>query len=659
MTVAELQALCDGISGAVLAVDGSGGVIAANRSARERASDFEPNQAVERPARAPEPEAISIESVFDAKLAADVRKAIEVDRRGGSLADAKIDDRIAIVPVSGRSIALVMERPAADAESKAAARDASLDALAMLAHDLRGSLSNVCGAFSLLDEDLAEDRRHGPRVAAMRGALAHFSDLIGAALDVEALSAGRISVKEQDVDLATFAESVKAIWEPKFAEIGADFQVTIMPDAPSEVRADPMRLRQIAFNLLGNSAAHSKADKVRLMVNGFPDQTTGEAMFALGVEDNGVGFQEHVLDKLRGAGSVALYGDGRRRLGLSVIQDVCAAMGGRLRFFNLDDGGAHICAVAPVGNICGRPRLNIAAEQAMTPIAQVERSTGGLEGALDQGGVSGLKALLAEDNTTNQLVATQMLDKLGCAVDVAADGVEAVEMLQAGGYDFLLVDIEMPKMSGIDVLRRLRDGKAGPADLPAIALTAYAMAEHRRKVADAGADGMIAKPILGVKSFEADLVEILGRVRKARGAKHLQPAEARQPTGRPTAVHSLRQPDIDDEVFNSLISVIGEDASDEFLERVETDLADVRLRIRNGARDGDIDEIRAGAHILISVAGAIGARELQKVAQALHAAAAANDLESARAYVKDGDAEFMAVAAFIYRRRAGAPRKDV
>ncbi len=661
MVLAEIQALCDAMGGAVMAVDSTGQVIAANDRARERAPVLNGQLVHDGPAVEAHCEALSVAKVFDPGLEASVSKMLNA-MSSGDVRTSAIDARIVELPCEGARVALVMERPASARGDGLEARDAGLDVLAMLAHDLRGALSNVCGAFALLDEDLADDLTHGPRVAAMRGALTHFSDLIGAALDVEALSAGKISIKSKDIDLRDFAENTRSIWSSKFAEIGAQLHLEVSADAPAKIRIDPMRFRQIVFNLLANAEAHSCAKNVRISFASADDESHRDECFSVLVEDDGVGLPDHVLARMQDESARTLYGEGRRRLGLSVVQDVAKAVGGGVTCRNRDRGGARIVVSVPIGEARAASTAGLsydAAAAASSARHSAPSASEGLAKALAKGGVRGLKALLAEDNATNQLVATQMLDKLGCVADVASDGVEAVEMLSKGGYDFLLVDIEMPKMSGIDVLRRLRSGQAGPSELPAIALTAYAMAEHRRKVADAGSDGMIAKPILGVKSFESDLVEILGRVLKSRGAVRPDDGRIKVSSDVVRATGNLRDPDIDLEVFDSLIGVIGEDSSLEFLERVETDLADVRLRIRNGARKGDLEEIRAGAHILISVAGAIGAHALQSAAQSLHACAAEGSLENARAIIRDGDPEFMAVTAFIYRRRAGAPQRDL
>ena len=102
--------------------------------------------------------------------------------------------------------------------------------------------------------------------------------------------------------------------------------------------------------------------------------------------------------------------------------------------------------------------------------------------------LSGLHILLAEDNPINQLVASQMLESLGASVVIAEDGAEALEIVGREAFDLMLVDIEMPRVSGIEVLRTVR-GSSGPiAGMPMIALTAYVMREHRAAVDAAGAD---------------------------------------------------------------------------------------------------------------------------------------------------------------------------
>jgi CheY-like chemotaxis protein len=236
--------------------------------------------------------------------------------------------------------------------------------------------------------------------------------------------------------------------------------------------------------------------------------------------------------------------------------------------------------------------------------------------------------LLAEDNVTNQMVATQMLDALGARVDVANDGAEALEMMGARRYDLFLIDIEMPRVSGLDVIRSIRASKAPLCDAPVIAVTAYALREHREKITEAGADGLIPKPLLGIEQFGRDIVALADRAAVYSG--HATPVE----------------PDVDQEaqgegpvntaIYDALRGAIGAGAMGELLTKIDSDLDAAEKRLGKALQDRELGEIAAASHILISVSGAIGATTLQSLAQQ------SNDVARGR---KEGDAVALGRAA--------------
>ena len=220
--------------------------------------------------------------------------------------------------------------------------------------------------------------------------------------------------------------------------------------------------------------------------------------------------------------------------------------------------------------------------------------------------LSGLHVLLAEDNPTNQLVATQMLQSMGATVEIAGDGAEAIEVVRRGKFDVMLVDIEMPRLNGIEVMRLVR-GSDGPlADMPMIALTAYVMHEHVVAIDKAGADGLIAKPILSIARFGEDILRFMRR-RAALG-------EANQSGGAGRAT-------IDLDVYDALADAIGAASMADLLGKVKADIAAAGERVETAFGRGDLEEIRASSHILISVAGAIGAVHAQELARKLNIAA--------------------------------------
>lgn len=227
--------------------------------------------------------------------------------------------------------------------------------------------------------------------------------------------------------------------------------------------------------------------------------------------------------------------------------------------------------------------------------------------------LSGLRVLLAEDNPTNQMVVTQMLLSLGAKVTLAVDGAEALEKAAVQEFDVMLIDIEMPRVTGIEVIRQLRAERGPVSEVPMIALTAYVMREHRIAIDAAGADGLIPKPILSVEEFGRDIERYSAR----RWANHDTPG---------TSAGVADDSDgIDMAIYQSLIDAVGAESMPELLEKVEADISNAGARVRLALQKGDLGDLRAATHILVSVGGAIGARTLQALALRMTRAAQTQD----------------------------------
>lgn len=243
--------------------------------------------------------------------------------------------------------------------------------------------------------------------------------------------------------------------------------------------------------------------------------------------------------------------------------------------------------------------------------------------------LEGLKILLAEDNPTNQLVAVQMLSALGADVTVAADGIEALETLETDHFDVLLVDIEMPRLNGLEVITRLRRGGGQHAQVPMIALTAYVMREHRQAIDAAGADGVIAKPIISIAEFGEQVLRLSAR----RLGKRRNLGESAPCDGRGKAGIGGSPPPSEAEVLNraaldTLGATIGQPALDEILEKAEIDIRANGTRLERGLEEGDYAEVRAAAHILAGLAGTIGAERLEADVRMLQDATRSGDMRA-------------------------------
>jgi CheY-like chemotaxis protein len=267
----------------------------------------------------------------------------------------------------------------------------------------------------------------------------------------------------------------------------------------------------------------------------------------------------------------------------------------------------------------------------------------------------GKRILLAEDNITNQMVATQMLDALGARVDVANDGAEALEMIESHRYDIYLIDIEMPRVSGLDVIKTIRQGEAPLCDAPVIAVTAYALREHREKISEAGADGLIPKPLISIEQFGRDILSFTERVRRAAatigaGQQASAPGTvfvSSQPGAapKPKAAGAARPVEI--EVFNGLADAIGEDAMKDLLGKIDSDLDAAVTQVREGVAASDMSLLSNATHVMISVCGAIGAETLKTLSQRLNAVANGKSEENAASIGSDIAMQATVLRAFL------------
>lgn len=223
--------------------------------------------------------------------------------------------------------------------------------------------------------------------------------------------------------------------------------------------------------------------------------------------------------------------------------------------------------------------------------------------SLVRGGVkrmlNGLQALVAEDNVTNQIVAKEMLQSLGATPTIVSDGVEAIEVLERRKFDVLFIDIEMPRLSGIEVMTRLRSGDGPNAGAPMIVLTAYVMADRREVIDAAGADGVIAKPIVSIEEFGQRVQAIIARRQSDFGDGPLQ--------------NDL--PVFDPRALDRLAQLAGPDSVARVLGTARRDVQMVTEALIAALAAGDVDEAKAQGHSLAGMAGAVGAVGLEREAR--------------------------------------------
>jgi CheY-like chemotaxis protein len=325
--------------------------------------------------------------------------------------------------------------------------------------------------------------------------------IINDVLDYSKIEAGKLSVDNMEFDLRSVCNEVRSLLQPSAGAKGLTLSLHFAPSIPASLIGDPVRVRQILLNLVGNAIKFTTAGSVGIEVSSVdPDRVR------VSVIDTGIGIAAGQLEKLferftQGDASITRRYGGTG-LGLAISRKLITLMGGEISARSEPGKGSVFWFTLPV-----RAPLNSSTRLAppVPPPAQplpAPRSAGG-------------RLLVVEDNVVNQKVAMRMLVKMGYEVDLAEDGQQALERLAALRYDAVLMDCQMPHMDGYQATRHIRDPASAVLDhdVPVIAMTANAFAEDRERCLEAGMNDFLSKPV-----DRSTLEQVLQRWRVSRVA---------------------------------------------------------------------------------------------------------------------------------------------
>jgi signal transduction histidine kinase/ActR/RegA family two-component response regulator len=371
----------------------------------------------------------------------------------------------------------------AAATAVALAQEARARFLAQISHGIRTPLNGVIGmAQAMARGDLAPAQRDQLDVIRRSGdtLLAVLNEVI----DLSSLESGRLEVAHRDFDLADTVRDACGPVEALSCKKGLAFRLILEGEAGWR-RGDAVRLRQIVSNLVGNALKFTHVGAIGVTLRATADD------FEIRVVDTGVGMTPDMIEQIlagfeaRAQGPHRLAGSG---LGLAVSRELVALMGGRMTIDSAPDVGSSFTVAFPF------PRIGRAEA---TPANDHEVSCGPL------------RVLAVEDNETNRLVLRAVLEQVGVEVTIVENGAEAIEAWAAGGWDAILMDVQMPVMDGQTATAEIRRRELGQEVLrtPIIAVTANAMAHQVAEYLAGGMDAVVAKPI----EVQA-LLETLARV---------------------------------------------------------------------------------------------------------------------------------------------------
>ena len=382
----------------------------------------------------------------------------------------------------------ITERKAVEAElrqARAVAESASMtksDFLASMSHEIRTPMNAIMGIADLLARTPLNDEQN-KYVQIFQRAGDNLLNLINDILDLSKVEASQLELERTGFSLIGHLEKVLEMVAARAQEKGLVLLFDIAPNVPPDLVGDPTRLRQVLLNLLGNAIKFTTAGSVSLYVDlDEAAQTPTTLRFA--VTDTGIGIAKQklgpVFERFTQADSSMTRRFGGSGLGLTISKRLVELMGGRIWVESEIGEGSVFAFTVPmeIWAVANRPMATLVDDDDTSPLPA-------------------LRILLAEDSPDNCVITIAYLEDTPYHVDIAGNGAVACDMFEAGHYDMVLMDRQMPVMDGLTATRQIRawEKQNGRAPVPILALTASALKGDREMCIAAGCTDFLTKPI--------------------------------------------------------------------------------------------------------------------------------------------------------------------
>ncbi|HFK2920239.1 TPA: response regulator [Stenotrophomonas maltophilia] len=472
--------------------------------------------------------------------------------------------------------------------------------LANMSHEFRTPLNGLNGMTEVLATTRLDDEQReclNTIQASSRSLLA----LVEEVLDISAIEAGKLRVVAEDFALTDVIQAIGLILLPQAKAKRLDYRVKVADGVPPRLRGDVGHLRQILLNLAGNAVKFTDHGRVELRVGVVHADTSGAVRLRFDILDTGIGVPPAMRPRLFDAFEQADVSMARRHegtgLGTTIAKGLVEAMEGEIGYLDNPPRGSHFWVELP-----------FAPPQPMVPGA-VPTLAGGDE-TVQSGNViafadpflrhrarvRSMQILVADDHEANRMVLQRLLQKAGHRV-LCVDGGEAVlDALADSEFDAVIVDLHMPGMSGLDMLKELRVMQAGGGPrTPVLVLSADVTPEAIQRCTQAGAHAFLAKPVVAVR-----LLDTLAEIASNAQLKTMAAPVVRSSTALPEGV-------LDSSVLDELASLgMGEGFEREFIRQCLEDAATCMGKAEQSGEGAQWDVFREQAHAIKGVASNLG-----------------------------------------------------